>query len=87
MTDGPALRTLSQAIRDLAHPFAAWISEAVPAAGGYDPLPEIVAEAEAEGARLIGALPCPEPHGMADEHDPENVLFALTTCPACGARV
>ena len=86
----PALRSLNRTIRDLANPFAAWLSEAMPEIGAYDPLPEIVAEAEAEGSALIGAKPCPAPHGVDRWFDgsiADEFLLDVFPCDECGAAL
>lgn len=90
--DRSALSRLKRTIADASHPFAAWALSDGVALGLPDPDPEIarvVAEAEAEGAALIGAEPCPTRHGLdslpADSR--VNEAFGSFPCPTCGAVV
>ncbi len=44
----------------------------------------ILAEAEAEGARLIGAKPCPADHGVETDF---GIVSWGAPCPSCGAAL
>lgn len=86
-----ALASLNRLIRDTSNVFALYLLQVTP---GYDfdaVARRTVAEAEAEGASLIGALPCPGakvgvPHGIEWDGGREIVGPLLNPCPFCGAQ-
>ena len=86
--DRTALGALKRRIADSASAFVDFMIDATP--GGREETDRetrrIVAKAEAEGAALIGALPCPA------DHEPEGlsgflVRIGAVACPVCGAQV
>lgn len=72
------------------HPLAAFLSFEAPDLGFPAPeWAELIADAEAEGSRLIGAVPCPDevPHGWEHSQTGEVHDFKGGPCPSCGAIV
>lgn len=73
------------------HPLAAFLSFSDEAAGiGLGPdWRGMVADLEAEGSALIGAVPCPDaiPHGWEHSQTGEVLDFTGGPCPSCGAVV
>lgn len=72
-------------------PFAAWLtfSDEVTSIGLTTDWRGMVEALEAEGARLIGAVPCPSPHGAGGTfpHEVEMTNIIPAGCPSCGAAV
>jgi hypothetical protein len=71
-------------------PLMLWLSTEGPdAVGLFDPVGPVVDDAEREGARLIGALPCSTPHGAGGTfpHEVELTPVRVGPCPGCGAAL
>lgn len=96
-TDLPAMRRFkSEFLAVASRPFAAWLATELavelgdPRFSASPDLARLVADAEAEGNALIGAVPCPLPHGF-DIGDPvpapTSALWAAGPCPSCGAAL
>lgn len=72
-------------------PFAAWLSfsDEVTDIGLVTDWGGMVKDLEAEGSWLIGAVPCPAPHGAGGTFPPEVEMTNIipSGCPACGAAV
>lgn len=78
-----ALHSLNRLTAAASNAFALYLLQITP---GYDfdaVARRAVAEAEAEGAALIDAVPCPGTHG---KWDGEDILPFRNPCPICKAQ-
>lgn len=98
-TDLPAMRRFKSEFPAVAsRPFAAWLATELagelgdPRFSAEPDLARLVADVEAEGNALIGAVPCPRRHGIENNKGEIGTYdFAedrdVLPCPACGAAL
>lgn len=85
-TDLPAMRRFKTALQEI----ATYGGLLVSAAKAVKLAPELVADVEAEGSALIGAVPCGVDHGyQSPAHPADSVpsVYMEPACPDCGAAV
>lgn len=82
-TDLPAMRRFKRSLHEIAVYGGLLATKGQPTKLA----PALVSDVENEGAAIVGAVPCPLPHGVEVSGEIDRGRLPVGRCPACGAAL